>query len=543
MYAIAGRPPGSIRTDEEAWSIVHPEDRERVLEIHRQALAPEGDGNFYSEHRIVRPNGEVRWIIWQGRTFFRETPSGRTPIRRLGACIDITERKLTEIELTRSQNKFSKMINASPHGIAITTFAEGRYLDASPAEFFLTGFRREEIIGRRVLDINFYEDPEDSRNIRRLLTEHGSINNYRFRFRKKSGELRWGLFSAGIIEFEGQKCILSAVSDMTDLHDAEEALKLSEERLRMATEGASIGWWDWDIKSGAVTCNDIYYTMLGYAPQEFPLSFERWKELLFPDDREAILPRLNRVLSGNLPVFSVEFRIKCKDGGWRWVQGIGRVFERDADDGAVRAIGIHADIHERKMAEEELLRANQELEARVKQRTATLEALNESLQNEIASRQAVEDKLRAKTEELAEINNALRVVLRKSREESDEIATKIFTDIRELALPFLEKLKLTSPKGRQAAYLQLLEEALSEITSSEPTSLLDLQRKLTPGEYQVAVLIRQGRTSKQLAEILSLSCRTIESHRKSIRKKLGLQNRKANLRSHLASIGNDRLKY
>jgi PAS domain S-box-containing protein len=538
MYAIAGQAVGTLKTDEEAWSIVHPEDRARVLETHRRALDPKSTGDFLSEHRIVRPNGEVRWIIWRGRTFFRETASGRVPVRRLGACIDITERKLAEIALQHSESKFSKMFNASPHGFVITTFDEGRYLEANPAESFLTGYTNEELIGRTALELGFYENPEDSRNLRRLLTKYGTVNNYKFRLHRKSGEVRWGLISANLIEFQGQTCILSTVSDITDLHHAEEALKLSGERLRMATEGATIGWWDWDIKSGAVVCNDIYYTMLGYSPQEFPLSFERWQELLFPDDREAALPILNHVLSGSHPTFSAEFRIRCKDGSWRWIQAVGRVFQRDADGGAARAIGIHADIHERKIAEEKLLKANQELEEGVKRRTAALEELNASLRNEISARRTVEDELRAKTEELAEINNALRVVLRKSREESEENVRKVIAGIHLLAFPHLEKLKLARLSGRQAAYLQLLEEALSDITSSDSSSLADLQRKLTPGEYQVAALIRQGKSSKQLSEIMSLSCRTIESHRKSIRKKLGLQHSKTNLRSHLNSIGN-----
>ena len=156
------------------------------------------------------------------------------------------------------------------------------------------------------------------------------------------------------------------------------------------------------------------------------------------------------------------------------------------------------------------------------------------------ARRKVEDELRGRTEELAEINNALRVILRKSREESDENVRKMVVNIRQLAFPHLEKLKLARLTGRQAVSLQLLEDALSEIMSSESSSLAALQQKLTPSEYQVAVLIRQGKTSKQLSEIMSLSCRTIESHRKSIRKKLGLQHSKTNLRSYLASIGNNR---
>jgi PAS domain S-box-containing protein len=539
MCAIAGRAPGSIKTDEEAWSIVHPEDRARVLETHRQALNPTSDGSFYSEHRIVRPNGEVRWLTWQGRTFFSETPSGRVPVRRLGACIDITERKLAEISLQESENKFSTMFKASPHGLAITTFDEGRYVEANPTESFMTGYSREELIGYTALELGFYDNPEDDQSIGRLLTEHGTVNNYKFRFRRKSGEIRWGYLSATIIEFEGKKCLLSTVSDITDLHHAAEALRQSEERLRMATEGATVGWWDWDLRGDSAVCNDIYYTMLGYSPQEFQLSFESWKELVFPDDREAAIRNLNKVLAGNLPTFTAEYRIKRKDGSWLWIQDIGRVLERDAEGKAARAIGIHIDIHERKVFEETLFRANQDLEERVKRRTTSLEESNESLRREISARTAVEEELRARTEELAEINSALRVVLRKSREECEENTIKMASHIRQLAFPHLEKLKLARLTGRQAAYVQLLDEALSQITSQDVSSLSDLQRKLTSSEFQVAVLIRQGRTSKQLSEILSLSCRTIESHRKSIRKKLGLQHSKTNLRSHLASIDNN----
>ena len=538
MYAIADRAPGSIKTDEEAWSIVHPEDRARVLETHRRALDPATNGDFYSEHRVVRPNGEVRWIAWRGRTFFRETDSGGVPARRLGAIIDITERKHAEIALQLSENKFSTMFKASPHGLAITTFDEGRYLEANPAESVLTGYTREELIGRTALELGFYDNPEDSREIRRLLTKQGTLSNYRFRLRRKSGEIRWGLISANLIEFNGKKCLLSTVSDMTDLHKAEEALRLSEERLRMATEGATVGWWDWDFRSDAVVCNDIYYSMLGYPAQEFPLSFQRWKDLVHPDDAESAVSRLNQALAGNQLTFTAEYRIRCKDGSWRWIQDIGRVFERDADGKAARAVGIHIDIQDRKIAEEKLFRANQDLEERVRSRTAALEELNESLRNEATVRRAVEDDLRARTEELAEINNALRVILRKSREESEENVRKMAASIRQLAFPHLENLKLARLSGRQAAYLQLLEEALSEIASEDFSSLSDLQRKLTPSEYQVAVFIRQGKTSKQLSEIMSISCRTIESHRKSIRKKLGLQHSKRNLRSQLASIGN-----
>ena len=536
MYAIAERSPGSIRTDEEAWGIVHPDDRAQVLETHRRALDPNGSGDFHSEHRILRPDGEVRWIVWQGRTFFRDTPAGRVPIRRLGACIDITARKLAEIELQRSESKFSHLFHSSPHGLAITTLEEGRYLEANAAECALTGYSRGELIGSTVLELGFYEDPEDRREIRRLLAQDGTVSNYRFRFRRKSGNVRWALLSASLIEFDGRKCLLSTAADISRLHRAEEALKLSEERLRIATEGAGVGWWDWDLRSGAVVCNDICHRMLGYPLEDSPPDSQSWRELIHPDDRPAVACSWDRVAAGAQPVFREEYRLRRRDGSWRWILDIGRVFEKDAAGRPVRAIGIHIDIHDLKTAKEDLSRINQELESRVAGRTAALEELNESLRREIDARGRVEAELRARTEELAEINSALRVVLRKNREDSEEGVRKMASGIRKLAWPHLEKLKLAGLRGRQKAHLQLLEEALSEIVSSEPAALAALQEKLTPGEYQVAALIRQGKTSKQLAEIMSLSCRTIESHRKSIRRKLGLQHSRINLRSHLSFI-------
>ena len=96
------------------------------------------------------------------------------------------------------------------------------------------------------------------------------------------------------------------------------------------------------------------------------------------------------------PTFTAEYRLKRKDGSWLWIQDIGRVLERDAEGKAARAIGIHIDIHERKVFEETLFRANQDLEERVKRRTASLEESNESLRREISARSAVEEELRAR---------------------------------------------------------------------------------------------------------------------------------------------------
>jgi PAS domain S-box-containing protein len=536
LYEIAGLQCDTVTTRDQAWNIVHPEDLARVKQEHKQGLDPASGGNFYSEHRIVRPSGEVRWVLWRGRTFFRVTPAGPIPYRRIGICMDISERKRMEIALRESEKKFSLIFNASPLAMAISTFDEGRYLAVNPAECLLTGYRNDELIGRDIADLDFFVNPEDGRELRRMLAESGQIENFRFRFKKRSGDVRWGFASACLIEFGGRKCLLTACSDITSMYEAEQALKLSEKRLRMAAEGANLGLYDWDIQSGAIACNEICYTMLGYTPQEFLYSLEMVKNLIHPEDLPDATESIQTALSGNNDVFSLEYRVLQKDGNYRWIRDAGRVITRDKEGQALRAVGVQIDIHEKKLVEKFLLQARDNLDKRVKRRNASLEKSFEKLKQEIANRRAIEKELQARTEELAELNSALKVLLQKSRNECLEVEQKLCGEFRDTLMPILGKLKATELTGRAAAQVKLLEEALTGLLFSGMGSLVDLKRRLSPSEVQVVSFILQGKRTKQIAEVLSLSPRTIESHRKQIRRKLGLQNRKTNLRTYLSSV-------
>jgi len=144
--------------------------------------------------------------------------------------------------------------------------------------------------------------------------------------------------------------------------------------------------------------------------------------------------------------------------------------------------------------------------------------------------------LQMKSENLEEMNTALKVLLKKREEDKFELEEKVIYNIKEMVQPFLEKLGRTRLDDRQRTFLEILESNMDDIVSPFARKLSTRYLNLTPSEIQIANLVKQGKTTKEIAELLSLSTRTIESHRDSIRKKLGIKNQKANLRTHLMSF-------
>jgi PAS domain S-box-containing protein len=143
-----------------------------------------------------------------------------------------------------------------------------------------------------------------------------------------------------------------------DLKRTEEALRLSEERLRLALEGTSDGIWDWNLQTGQAYFSPRYYTMIGYEPNEFPATYESWRQLLHPSDVEPSESAVQRAIAEH-SLFAIEFRFKAKNGEWRWILGRGKVAESDMAGKAVRVVGSHTDITERKRAEMALQQSEQ----------------------------------------------------------------------------------------------------------------------------------------------------------------------------------------
>ena len=185
--------------------------------------------------------------------------------------------------------------------------------------------------------------------------------------------------------------------------------------------------------------------------------------------------------------------------------------------GAAIDIALH-----KKETERQLKKAYEELEQQVQERTASLVEAKEQLE--------------IKTTELEETNAALKVLLRQRTEDKDEFEAKLISNVKKLILPYLEELKRMPLDPKQETYLKILDTNLKEITLPFSRRLSAKYLNLTPKEIQVADLIKQGNSTKEIAEFLHSTKWTIDFHRKNLRHKFGLKNRKANLRSYLLTL-------
>lgn len=148
----------------------------------------------------------------------------------------------------------------------------------------------------------------------------------------------------------------------------------------------------------------------------------------------------------------------------------------------------------------------------------------------------MEQKLRAHVEEVREKNTALKVLLEQREKDKEELEEKIMTNIRNLILPYLDKLKTAREASERKTFLEILETNLEQITSSFSKKLSSRFHSFTPQEIRIANLVKEGRQDKEIMEILNISFETVKSHRQNIRKKLGIYGERKSLRAHLTLL-------
>jgi len=257
----------------------------------------------------------------------------------------------------------------------------------------------------------------------------------------------------------------------------------------------------------------------------------------WPETRAAI----DNMLSGQ-KIHLFETKRLTRDGRLLDVQ-LSSTLYSDEEGKAAGNIVTLRDISAQKRAERELLEYHNQLEERVAERTAELATANTQLGRQVEDRKRAETELRKREKELKaqslhleEVNTALRVLLKQREADKKELGDVVLSNVRELIGPYLERLKKGRLAAVQKALVDILESNLESIISPFTSSLSSRHFNLTPTEIRVANLVKEGRTNKDIAELLLLSKNTVLFHRHNIRTKLGLRNSKMNLRSHLLGL-------
>ena len=423
---------------------------------------------------------------------------------------NITERRNAEDAVRGIQERLELVLAGAELGLydinskTGVSYVDDRYLD-------MLGYQREDFLAFNIETWMKIIHPDDLNNIREKVREIMSGNRQlvemEYRLRHKSGDWIWVLGRGRVVSWDeaGKPLRFTGTQlNITDRKRAQEALRQSEEHLRLVTDNMKdiIVMTDRDFK--IVYISPSVYSVMGYDAKDRKGEF--LTDFIHPED----LPAIEKGLRDSLSTFTpgkIECRYKHARGEYIWLEATG-AYMLDGQRNFLGAVFGIRDIMERKRVEENLQKTLDELETRVKERTF----------------------------ELQEINTTLRVLLKNRDEDQKNLQESLQSNIHQLVIPFVQKLRTTQVSEQNLEYLNVLETSLNNITSPFINKLSIAYKNLSPRELQVAALIKQGKSSKDIAGVFNLSVGTVNSYRNSIREKLNLVSSETNLRSYLLAM-------
>jgi PAS domain S-box-containing protein len=339
----------------EQWVVrLHPDDKDHVfgqLAAHIEHRVP-----YDVEYRLRTNRGDYRWVRGRGQAMWDEQGEVR---RMSGSCQDITDQKWAEQALRTSEARFRTLAEETTDWMWEINEL-GIYTYCSPKIFDLLGYEPAEALGKTPFD---FMPEEEARRVAGLF---GSIAADRRPFagientnRRKDGRLVvLECRGVPIIDVNGMfRGYRGFDQDITDRKQAEEKLRLSEQRQELALSGANLGLWDWDVSSGKAVFDARWCSMIGYAMDELEPHISTWQSLLHPEDVLTIQVILESHLKNETPDYEVEFRMRHKAGRWVWILARGRVVERDHAGAPLRMAGTHMDVTDRKRTEDAIREA------------------------------------------------------------------------------------------------------------------------------------------------------------------------------------------
>jgi PAS domain S-box-containing protein len=341
--------------------ITHPEDREQnsreFLTMSRGELS-----DYRVEKRYIRKDGE---IVWVDVTVNRLNAADGTPLRTMAVVQDITQSKQAEAARRESEQRFCELANLMPQ-IVFTALPSGRleFLNRQWVEY--TGDSGNRALAAGWDALVHPDDLDRTHRSWRVAVESGTPLELEFRLRGRDGIYRW-LLNRVVPTKDEHGEVIKWIGTSTDIDSSKrlhEALRESEERLRLAVEAARFGTYDVDIEKNEIYCSPELRAIYGLSDPR-PLSTDAAIDLIHPEDRTAAVEKIHQPLGyGPEAEYESEFRIVRPDGDVRWVIVRGRVYFAEEGDRKrpVRGLGTVVDITARKRAEDQLRLQNDRLQ-------------------------------------------------------------------------------------------------------------------------------------------------------------------------------------
>ena len=448
---------------------------------------------------------EAQWKGKDGREI--PTITSATPILdekgrfngSFAVITEITERKRMEEALRESETRFRELADLLPQSV-FELDLKGNFTYCNRCGFETFGYTREDLEkGVNALQLYIPEERERvERNIRKRLTGDEFDDHEYTGLRKDGSTFPILVYSSPIIRDGKPVGVRGIVLDITDRKQVEEELRASEEKFHKAFHRNPSPMTISSIDGCFVDVNEAFALHLGYArPELIGKSASELGIFLEQADRQK---RFERLVTRGRAFSADDVQLRTKTGEIRW----GLVsYEIIEIKGERFILGVGTDITERKKAEEELRRKQAEL-------------LRQS-------------------HKLEEVNAALGVLLKRREEDKRELEENVLASVKDLVFPYLDRLRNCQTNPDQEILIEIIESHLKDIVSPFAAKLSARFSNLTPTEIQVASLVKDGKTTKEIASVLNLSENTIISHRFHIRTKLGLRSKKMNLTSYLRS--------
>ncbi len=278
----------------------------------------------------------------------------------IGISRDITDRKREQEALRHSEEKFAKAFRSSPNAITISTLKDGRYVDVNESFLQMTGYRREEILGRTALELGIWVKSETRGALVEALGQHAKVVDFEFLFRSRSGEQRVGALSAEVIQVDGETCMLSNIRDDTERRRAQHALLESQRQYESLVNTVEGIVWEADAQTLRFTfVSRQAERLLGYSIEQWLAGPDFWPEHIHPEDRQWAVDYCLRAASEQRD-HTFEYRMLAADGRSVWLRDMVSVVTEG--DQPARLRGLMVDVTEQREMERQL-RQSQRMEA------------------------------------------------------------------------------------------------------------------------------------------------------------------------------------